>query len=104
MSRKSNNRILNPQARQALNQMKYEIASQVGVDYNTSGGYLGDITARQAGKIGGEMVRSMIAAAEQSLINQTVAGTQASFSSALNSNSNSSSTGFTGSSNYNSSK
>lgn len=104
MSSKNNNRILNPQARQALNQMKYEIASQVGVDYNTSGGYLGDITARQAGKIGGEMVRNMIAAAEQSLISQTVAGTQASFSSALNSNSGSGSTGFTSGSNYGSSK
>lgn len=82
MPRRSN-RILNPQARQALNQMKYEIASQVGVDYNTYGGYLGDIPAREAGRIGGQMVKQMIAAAEQSLISQTVAGTQASFAQAL---------------------
>lgn len=79
----SKGKILNPRARQALNQMKYEIANSIGVDYNTSGGYLGDITARQAGKIGGEMVRNMIAAAEQSLISQTVAGAQASFSQSL---------------------
>ena len=104
MARNSSNRANVPEAKEWLNQMKYEIASQVGVDYNTSGGYLGDITARQAGKIGGEMVRNMIAAAEQSLISQTVAGTQASFSSALNSNSGSGSTGFTSGSNYGSSK
>jgi hypothetical protein len=83
MPRRNNNQILNPQARQALNQLKYEIASQVGVDYNTSGGYLGDIPAREAGRIGGQMVRNMIAAAEQSLISQTVAGAQASFAQAL---------------------
>jgi hypothetical protein len=85
MARRSNNsnRILNPQARQALDQMKYEIASQVGVDYNSYGGYLGDIPAREAGRIGGQMVKQMIAAAEQSLISQTVAGAQASFNQAL---------------------
>ncbi|MEA4882549.1 MAG: alpha/beta-type small acid-soluble spore protein [Clostridia bacterium] len=92
MPRRSN-RIMNPQARQALNQMKYEIASQVGVDYNTTGGYLGDIPAREAGRIGGQMVKQMIAAAEQSLIGQTVAGAQASFSQALGPQS---STGYTG--------
>ena len=84
MARQSrSNRILNPQARQALDQMKYEIASQVGVDYNAYGGYLGDIPAREARRIGGQMVKHMIAAAEQSLISQTVAGTQASFAQAL---------------------
>jgi len=85
MARRSSNknRILNPQARQALDQMKYEIASQVGIDYNSYGGYLGDIPAREAGRIGGQMVKQMIAAAEQSLISQTVAGAQASFNQAL---------------------
>lgn len=94
MARSSNrsNRLLNPQARQALNQMKYEIASQVGIDYNAYGGYLGDIPAREAGRIGGQMVKQMIAAAEQSLISQTVAGAQASFNQALRPGST---TGFT---------
>ena len=84
MARRSrSNRILNPQARQALDQMKYEIASQVGIDYNAYGGYLGDILAREAGRIGGLLVKHMFAAAQQSLISQTVACAQASFTQAL---------------------
>ena len=47
-----------PEAKGALNQMKYEIASELGI--NLKQGYNGDITARQAGSIGGEMVKRMI--------------------------------------------
>ena len=48
----------NKRAKDALNQMKQEAANTVGVSLKQ--GYNGDITARQAGSIGGEMVKRMI--------------------------------------------
>lgn len=61
----ANNRTLVPQAKQALNKFKYEVASEVGVSLNE--GYNGDIKARDAGKVGGNMVKKMIEFAEQSI-------------------------------------
>jgi small acid-soluble spore protein D (minor alpha/beta-type SASP) len=55
----------NPNARDALNRFKMETAGEVGV--NLKQGYNGDLTSRQAGSIGGEMVRKMIQAYENSL-------------------------------------
>lgn len=52
------NNILVPQAKAALDQFKYEAAQEVGV--NLKPGYNGDLTARQAGSIGGQMVKKMI--------------------------------------------
>ena len=51
-----------PEAREALNKFKYEVASEVGV--NLKQGYNGDISAKDAGKIGGQMVKKMIEQAE----------------------------------------
>ena len=48
----------NPQARENLNKFKYEVANQLGV--NLKKGYNGDLTSKQAGSIGGEMVKRMI--------------------------------------------
>ena len=59
---KRNNRILVPEARNAMEKFKMEAASQVGVSLNP--GYNGEITARQAGSIGGQMVKKMIEAYE----------------------------------------
>ena len=53
----SNNYVV-PQAKDAMNKMKMEAASEVGV--NLKSGYNGDLTARQAGSIGGQMVKKMI--------------------------------------------
>jgi hypothetical protein len=61
----NNNRLLNPNARSALDRLKYETASEIGVTLKD--GYNGDITARQAGQIGGNMVRKMIQSYENSL-------------------------------------
>jgi len=47
-----------PEARGALDQMKYEIAGQVGV--NLKKGYNGDLTSKEAGTVGGYMVKKMI--------------------------------------------
>ncbi len=50
-------------AKQILNQVKMEAAQEVGVDLKQ--GYNGDLTSRQAGSIGGQMVKKMIQAYEE---------------------------------------
>lgn len=54
-----------PQAKQALDSMKYEVANEVGVKIQK--GYNGDITALEAGRIGGNMVKKMIQYAESNM-------------------------------------
>ncbi len=54
-----------PSAQEALDRFKMEAASEVGV--NLKQGYNGDLTSRQAGSIGGQMVKKMIMSYEQSL-------------------------------------
>lgn len=54
-----------PSAKSALERMKYEIASEVGV--NLKQGYNGDLTAAQAGKVGGNMTKKLIQMAESQL-------------------------------------
>jgi len=53
-----NNKILNPNARGALDKLKYETANEVGVQLNE--GYNGDLKSKDAGQIGGNMVKKMI--------------------------------------------
>ncbi|MCD8141967.1 MAG: alpha/beta-type small acid-soluble spore protein [Clostridiales bacterium] len=65
MANSNSNKIVVPQAREAMDKFKMEAANEVGV--NLKQGYNGDITARQAGSIGGQMVRKMIEAYEQGL-------------------------------------
>ena len=57
-----------PEARQALNNMKYEIAGELGI--NLKQGYNGDLPSRQAGYIGGYMVKRLIEQAERQMSNQ----------------------------------
>ena len=57
MSNNSSNRLVNPAAREAMDKFKMEAASEVGV--NLKNGYNGDLTSRQAGSIGGQMVKKM---------------------------------------------
>lgn len=54
-----------PEARDALNRFKMEAANEVGV--NLKQGYNGDLTAKQAGSIGGQMVKKMIESYESSI-------------------------------------
>lgn len=61
----NSNRSAVPEAREALNKFKYEVASEVGV--NLKQGYNGDISAKDAGKIGGQMVKKMIEQAEHNM-------------------------------------
>ena len=59
------NTILNPNARDAMDRFKMEAAGEVGV--NLKPGYNGDLTARQAGSVGGQMVKKMIQSYEDNL-------------------------------------
>ncbi len=63
----SGNKKLVPQASAAMEKFKMEAANEVGV--NLKQGYNGDITSRQAGSVGGQMVKKMIMNYEQNLAN-----------------------------------
>ena len=63
----SKSKVIVPEAKAALDQFKMEAASEVGV--NLSNGYNGDITARQAGSVGGQMVKKMIEKYENDIKN-----------------------------------
>ena len=67
MSSKNNNQINIPEAREAMDQFKMEAAREVGVDLKK--GYNGPLTSREAGSVGGQMVKKMIEAYEQNLTN-----------------------------------
>ena len=60
-----NNSINVPEAREAMDRFKMEAANEVGV--NLKQGYNGDLTAREAGSVGGQMVKKMIESYEQSM-------------------------------------
>ena len=62
---KSSNNLVVPSAREAMNKFKMEAANEVGV--NLKQGYNGDLTSRQAGSIGGQMVKKMIESYEKSM-------------------------------------
>lgn len=60
----SNKKVV-PEAKQAMDKFKMEVANEVGV--NLKEGYNGDITAKEAGSIGGQMVKKMVEAYENSI-------------------------------------
>lgn len=62
-----NNSALVPEAKEALNKFKMEAASEVGVTLTQ--GYNGDLTSRQAGSIGGQMVKRMVEKYENDIKN-----------------------------------
>ena len=59
------NKSVVPEAKEALNRFKMEAAKEVGV--NLKQGYNGDLTSKQAGSIGGQMVKKMIESYENSM-------------------------------------
>ena len=61
----SRNRVLVPQAREGLNKFKMEAANEVGV--NLSNGYNGNLTSRENGSVGGQMVKKMVESYERNL-------------------------------------
>ena len=65
MANSNSNQKVVPEAREALNKFKHEVASEVGVTLKD--GYNGNISARDAGRIGGNMVRKLIQQAENDM-------------------------------------
>ena len=65
MSTKNTNKLNVPQARAAMDKFKMEAASEVGV--NLKEGYNGDLTSREAGSVGGQMVKKMLESYEKNL-------------------------------------
>lgn len=65
MSSKNTNKLNIPEAKAAMDKFKMEAASEVGV--NLKQGYNGDLTSREAGSVGGQMVKKMIEAYEQGM-------------------------------------
>ena len=59
------NKISVPEAKEAMNKFKMEAANEVGV--NLKNGYNGDLTSKQAGSVGGQMVKKMIMNAENAM-------------------------------------
>ena len=62
---KNSNKLVVPQAKEAMDKFKMEAASEVGVSLKQ--GYNGDLTSKQAGSIGGQMVKKMIESYENSV-------------------------------------
>lgn len=58
MAKSSNNKIVVPEAKAAMEKFKMEAANEVGV--NLKQGYNGDLTSREAGSVGGQMVKNVI--------------------------------------------
>ena len=61
----SSNKTMVPEAQDAMNRLKREAANEVCV--NLKQGYNGDLTSRQAGSVGGQMVKKMIKSYEESM-------------------------------------
>jgi len=64
------NKLVIPEAAQAMYNFKYEMANEVGITNQIQGGYWGHISSRDCGAVGGHMVKRMIEAYEQSLAGQ----------------------------------
>ena len=64
-SSKSSNNMAGPEAKAAMDRFKTEVASEMGI--NLKEGYNGDLTSREAGSIGGEMVKRMVKNYEENL-------------------------------------
>ena len=68
MSRRSSNTPEVPQAKNALDRFKFEVANEIGVPLKQ--GYNGDLTSRENGSVGGEPVRQMIRRQEEEMANR----------------------------------
>ncbi|MDF2610140.1 MAG: hypothetical protein K0R92_1614 [Lachnospiraceae bacterium] len=64
----SRNRVEVPEAKEAMNRFKYEVANEIGVPLKQ--GYNGDLTSYQNGSVGGMMVKKMIAEQEKRMAGQ----------------------------------
>lgn len=65
MTSNNSNQINIPEARQAMYNMKHEVANELGITLNQ--GYNGNLTSKDAGRVGGNMVKKMIEAQERAM-------------------------------------
>ena len=63
----NNNKTMGPEAKEAMNKFKMEAANEVGV--NLKEGYNGNLTSKEAGSVGGQMVKKMVESYENSVKN-----------------------------------
>lgn len=66
MTNSSSNSLVVPQASSALNKLKFEVASELGISFSPDG-YYGNMTSREVGSIGGEMTKRLVQLAQQTL-------------------------------------
>ncbi len=71
MASRSRNSLVVPQAAQALEQLKFEIAQELGIQIPKDG-YYGNMLTRETGSIGGQITRRLIQMSEQQLVGNTV--------------------------------
>lgn len=64
----TNSKMTNKQAKAALDKFKYEVANEIGV--NLKKGYNGELTSKEAGSIGGEMTKRLVAQAANQMQSQ----------------------------------
>ena len=69
MANSTNSKMTNKQAKAALDKFKYEVANEIGV--NLKQGYNGDLTSKEAGSVGGEMVKRLVAISANQMQNNT---------------------------------
>ncbi|MBR2785125.1 MAG: alpha/beta-type small acid-soluble spore protein [Clostridia bacterium] len=69
MANSTNSKMTNKQAKAALDKFKYEVANEIGV--NLKQGYNGDLTSKEAGSVGGEMVKRLVANAANQMQNNS---------------------------------
>ena len=69
MTSNNSNQINIPEARQAMYNMKHEVANELGITLNQ--GYNGNLTSKDAGRVGGNMVKKMIEAQERQMSGQS---------------------------------
>ncbi|SJZ96749.1 alpha/beta-type small acid-soluble spore protein, partial [Selenihalanaerobacter shriftii] len=70
-TRNNSNQLINPMARQALDKFKMEAAQELNVSNEYKSGYWGNMTSRECGAVGGQMVKKMIEHAQNEMANGT---------------------------------
>jgi hypothetical protein len=68
-TRNNSNQLVNPMAKQALDKFKMEAAQELQVSDEYKSGYWGNMTSRECGSVGGQMVKKMVEYAETQLAN-----------------------------------
>jgi len=68
--RNNSNRLLNPVAKEAMDKFKLEVAEGLNISNDYKSGYWGNLTSRECGSVGGEMVKRMIQDYENKIANQ----------------------------------